>query len=172
MVTIRPIHADDRERFYQLVQGNKERLADYFPITVEKAASLAITTDSIRLYNMLAEKNELYVMVMEKSSGEMTGIIFLKNIDAKTCKCELAYFVDKSYEQQGYTTHAIQQALDKAFNTLNLNKVYCRVAPDNAASNRVVIKNGFELEGVLKQEFRISDGSLVDLNYYGKLRNN
>lgn len=172
MVTIRPIHADDRERFFQLVQDNKERLADYFPITIEKAASLEVTSDSIRLYNILAEKNELYVMVMESNNKEMTGIIFLKNIDVKTGKCELAYFVDKNHENQGYTSTAIQQALDKAFNKLNLNKVYCRIAPDNTASNRVAIKNGFILEGVLKQEFRISDGSLVDLNYYGKLRNN
>lgn len=67
---------------------------------------------------------------------------------------------------------AIQQAIDNAFSNLNLNKVYCRVATDNTASNKVAIKNGFQLEGVLKQEFRIHDGSLIDLNYYGRLKHN
>ncbi len=61
-------------------------------------------------------------------------------------------------------------AINIAFNEVGLNKVYCRVAPNNIASNRVAQKNGFELEGVLKQEFRIQDGSLIDLNYYGLLK--
>lgn len=172
MITIRPIITEDREQFYQLVQNNKERLMDYFPITIEKAISAEVAGESIKMYNLLALKNELHVFVVENNEKEIIGIIFLKNIDAKTSKCEIAYFIDKNHENKGYTTMAIQQAVDNAFSNLNLNKVYCRVATDNTASNKVAIKNGFQLEGVLKQEFRIHDGSLIDLNYYGRLKHN
>lgn len=172
MVTIRQIRAEDKESFHNLVRENTARLVDYFPITVENAASLEIAGDTIRMYNMLAEKNELLVLVVQKNSDEkVVGMVFLKNIDHKTGKCELAYFVDKHEEGKGFTSYAIKQSVDIAFNTLNLNKVYCRVAPDNEPSKRVVQKNGFELEGVLKQEFKLQDGSLIDLHYYGLLKN-
>lgn len=172
MVTIRPIQTGDKEGFYLLVNENKARLADYFPITVEKAASPEIAADSILLYNLLAAKNELHVLMMEREADKkLIGMVFLKNIDAKTGKCEVAYFIDKGEEGKGITGTAVKQSVDMAFNKLNLNKVYCRVAPDNIPSNRIAQKNGFELEGVLKKEFRMHDGSLIDLNYYGLLKN-
>lgn len=172
MITIRPISMEDREHFHQLVQNNKERLVDYFPITIEKAATPEIAADSIKMYSILAGKKELFVMTINNEHNNMIGLIFLKNIDAKTSKCEIAYFIDKNEEGKGHTSLAVKQALQTAFNDLGLNKVYCRVDPENAASNKVVIKNGFELEGVLKQEFRIDNGNLIDLNYYGRFRDN
>jgi RimJ/RimL family protein N-acetyltransferase len=172
MVTIRPIKAGDREGFYHLVKENTARLADYFPITVEKAASLETAAECIKMYNFLADKNELHVMMIERDTDKkIVGMVFIKNIDQKTSKCELAYFVDKDEEGKGISSSAVKESIGIAFNQLNLNKVFCRVAPDNLPSNRVAQKNGFELEGVLKQEFRIQNGSLVDLNYYGLLKN-
>ncbi|HLO71144.1 MAG TPA: GNAT family protein [Flavipsychrobacter sp.] len=171
MITIRPISMEDREHFHQLVQSNKERLLDFFPITIEKAATPEVAEESIQMYSLLASKKELYVMTINNQEN-LIGLIFLKNIDTKTSKCEIAYFIDKNEEGKGITSMAVQQALDKAFNELGLNKVYCRVSPDNTASNKVAIKNGFELEGVLKKEFRIDNGNLIDLNYYGRFRDN
>ncbi len=173
MITIRPIKAEDRESFYHLSQKNKERLIDYFPITLEKTETPEVTADSIKMYNLLSTKNELHVLVIENDdTKEMLGIVFLKNIDLRVKKCELAYFIDKDEERKGLTTRAVLHALDMAFNQLQLNKVYCRAAIDNVGSNRVAEKTGFELEGVLKQEFCMHDGSLVDLNYYGIFRKN
>src|SRR5690606_23191518 len=138
---------------------------------LEKTGTLENTNETIKMFVDLAAKNELYVFVIEKDEL-VIGVLFLKNLDKRVNKCEVAYFIDKDEENKGHISHAIQQATDYAFKDLGMNKVYCRVALDNAPSNKVAVKNGFKLEGVLKQEFKVSDGSLVDLNYYGLLNGN
>ncbi len=70
MVTIRPIRAEDREGFYHLVKENNTRLVDYFPITIEKASSPEIAAEAIEMYNLLASKNELHVLVIEKDTDK------------------------------------------------------------------------------------------------------
>lgn len=171
MINIRPIRQGDDVAFCSLANNNKDRLLDYFPITLEKTESTDNARAAIAMYSVLAERNELHVLFIENAADQqLLGMVFLKNIDLKVGKCELAYFIDKSEEGKGHTSAAVKLALDKAFHELGLNKVYCRVDPQNAASNKVATKNKFKLEGVLKQEFRINDGSLIDLNYYGLLR--
>lgn len=172
-IRIRPVRESDSNAFHLLAIKNKDRLADFFPITLEKAETPEKSLASIRMYNTLAAQNELHVLAIEQGEDEpaIIGLVFLKNIDKKTSKCEIAYFIDKEYEGRGLTSQAVKQAVNMAFDELQLNKVYCRVGTDNAASNKVAVKSGFELEGVLKQEYRIDNGTLIDLNYYGLLRN-
>lgn len=172
MISIRPIRESDQHAFYELANNNKERLADFFPITLEKAETLEKTLEAIKFYTSLAAVNELHVLVFEHADDSRPiGVVFLKNLDHRTRKCELAYFIDKGHTNKGYTSAAVQKALDYAYDTLSINKVYCRVATDNEASNRLALRSGFQLEGVLRQEYRISNGNLIDLNYYGRFKN-
>lgn len=172
VVNIRPIELGDKEAFYNLVNENTDRLTNYFPITIEKAATPEIAETSIKMYEILAGKNELHVFIMERDTDKkILGMVFLKNIDHRVHKCELAYFIDKEEEGKGITSNAVKESIAIAFDKLNLNKVFLRVDPNNIPSNRIAQKNGFQLEGVLKNEFRVHDGSFIDLNYYGLLRN-
>jgi ribosomal-protein-serine acetyltransferase len=173
MINIKAVTEDDRDSLHILVRNNIQRLLDFFPITIEKTETPEKTLSAIQLYKNLASQNELHVMaIRHNDTKRFIGVVFLKNIDKKVSKCEIAYFIDKGEEGKNYTSMAVLQAIKIAFNQLHLNKIYCRVAPDNAASNRVAIKSGFKLEGVLKQEYCIYDGSLVDINYYGLLKEN
>jgi len=33
----------------------------------------------------------------------------------------------------------------------------------------VALKNGFELEGIIRNDYRTTDNKVVDLNYYGRV---
>jgi RimJ/RimL family protein N-acetyltransferase len=33
----------------------------------------------------------------------------------------------------------------------------------------VILKNGFELEGTIRNDYRTTKGEIVDLNYYGRV---
>lgn len=171
MISIRPIRESDQHSFYELANNNKDRLEDFFPITLEKAQTIEKSLEAIKFYKALAAVNELHVFVFEHvNDSKPIGMVFIKNIDPRTNKCELAYFIDKGHTNKGYTSLAVQQAIDIAFNKLNLNKVYCRIATDNEASNKLALRSGFQLEGVLRKEYRINNGDLIDLNYYGRLK--
>lgn len=56
-----------------------------------------------------------------------------------------------------------------AFDCLGLRKLHARVADANIGSARVLEKNGFELEGRLKDYYKI-EGSYYDLMLFGKLQ--
>ena len=170
MITIKPITEEHQFAFYDLSKRNTERLADFFPITIEKTDSLEKTLKSIKLYQLLAQQNDLHVFIIEdEQEKQAVGLVILKNIDKKVNKCEIVYFIDRYKEGNGYTSEAVKQAIKKAFGSLGMKKIYCRIAIGDIAANKVALKNGFELEGVLKKEFRISNGDIIDLNYYGLL---
>jgi len=51
-----------------------------------------------------------------------------------------------------------------------LKKIYTRTGIDNIGSKGFAIKNKFNQEGFLRNEFRLDNGKLIDLVYFGKLK--
>ncbi len=60
--------------------------------------------------------------------------------------------------------------MDLAFTTMGMERVYARVDPENMGSRRVLENCGFLEEGVLRHDFRLPDGRLIDLVIYGRTR--
>ena len=56
------------------------------------------------------------------------------------------------------------------FEELKLERVYARIALANLASQKVVLKNGFQLEGRMRNDFRTADGNLIDVEIYAILK--
>lgn len=169
MINIRIIREEDAQHMHLLVQRNAKRLKDYFPVTIEKTLTREKALQTIKMYKMLEEQKQLVVFMVEQKS-ELVAVVFLKNFDKKVNKCEVSYFTDKESEGQGIATQAVKEIAAKAFNDYNISKLFCRIDTNNTASNKVARKVGFQLEGILKQEFQIADGSVVDINYYGMLK--
>ena len=76
----------------------------------------------------------------------------------------------KNFEGKGIVSRGIEALTNYCFEEMKLKKLFLRVDPDNIGSRRIAEKNGFELEGRLKREFRIETGELVDVLYFGKLK--
>lgn len=51
----------------------------------------------------------------------------------------------------GYTSDAIKSIVDYGFNELGLTRIGAVVFIENDASNQLLLKNGFEKEGILKK---------------------
>jgi RimJ/RimL family protein N-acetyltransferase len=91
-----------------------------------------------------------------------------------TCKpelgrAELGYWLGKPYWGRGVATAAAGLAIDYAFDKLNLRKVFGFCFGVNAASRRVMEKNGMQPEGCLRQHFE-RFGQVHDLLCFGLLR--
>ncbi len=67
-------------------------------------------------------------------------------------------------------TEAFDQIIDFCFVELKLGKIFVRTGIENGSSHRLVEKKGFALEGVLRNDFRIETNELVDVAYYGLIR--
>lgn len=83
---------------------------------------------------------------------------------------ELGYWLGRPYWGQGLIPETARAVLDYAFSKLQLELVSCSHFLDNNQSRRVIEKLGFQYEGVLRQGFRIYDGSILDLVVYSLTR--
>jgi len=63
---------------------------------------------------------------------------------------ELGYWIGKDFWDLGITTEAVKQFSESLFCTNKLSRLFVSVVAQNKASIRVLEKNGFSLEGVLK----------------------
>jgi RimJ/RimL family protein N-acetyltransferase len=69
----------------------------------------------------------------------VAGLMQVKSQD----RAEIGYWIGKPYWGKGYASFAVQQLLAFAFNQLQLSLVYAHVLDYNAASKKVLEKNGF-----------------------------
>jgi len=113
----------------------------------------------------------VYCFIIEDvKEGKLAGAIFLKNFDFTIPKCELGYFIDKEYEGKGVTSKATTKIVRYCFDNLKLNKIFLRAAATNFPSKKVAEKNGFITEGILRKDFKTEAGELIDVVYYGLLK--
>jgi len=132
------------------------------------------TLDETRSYieEMLrreAAGTHLYASIVLKKTGEHIGTAMIFNFDKEANHAEVGYVFHSSSWGKGYGTEAVSLMCDFAFGTLNLHKLNARVVDANIGSARVLEKNGFQLEGRLRDHFFI-DGSYYDSLIFGRLR--
>jgi RimJ/RimL family protein N-acetyltransferase len=168
---IRPINIADAENYFSFINSNRDRITKYFPKTASASVNKQSTIKHIAERIDLMTKNEFITLVIvNKSTKKIIGSVFLKNIDWNVQKGELGFFIDKSVEGMGVMSRCLAVIIDYFFHTINLNKLFMRIAEDNISSRRVAEKNNFLIEGTLRNDFKTFEGVLIDVVYYGRLR--
>lgn len=81
---------------------------------------------------------------------------------------EVGYWIGHEYRNRGIASKALEILLGVAFDAMHLQRVYAIVFTGNPASERVLIKNGFEYEGFLKKG-RFKNGTGIDCKLFAKV---
>jgi ribosomal-protein-alanine N-acetyltransferase len=68
-------------------------------------------------------------------------------------------------------TEAVERLIQYGFNDMQLNSIEAVIAPDNIASQRVVLKNNFVQEAYFK-EYEYYEGRFLDIQIYSLLKRN
>ena len=82
---------------------------------------------------------------------------------------EIGYWIGQDFWGKGIGTKVVAELTRKAFEEFNLQRVYAEVFEKNYASARVLEKNGFKQEAVLKNAI-LKDGKTLNLLIYSKLK--
>jgi len=101
-------------------------------------------------------------------NGRLMGVIGLVH-EKEHGRAELGYWLGKPYWNRGVMSAAVPMALAYAFEVLGVRRVFARCYAVNAASRRVLEKNGFLQEGCQRQHHECM-GAIHDLICYGLLR--
>jgi len=170
-ILLRPVEMEDCADVLNIIEANRKRLITYFPTTSRSVKDIETTKRFIKQRVRQASQKEQFCFVITlKNNHGLIGMVMIKNIDWTIPKGELAYFIDKDFEGMGITSNAVKWVVNHCFEELEMEKLYIKFDPDNAASKKVAIKNGFEKEGLLKREFRTGLGLLTDVERYGLLK--
>ena len=98
----------------------------------------------------------------------MVGVISFNAIEPLNKTGYIGYWLDESRQGQGILSQALQSFIRYYVERKEIRRfvIKCRVV--NEASNRVALKNGFELEGCLKQA-EFLNGRYDDQNIYARI---
>ena len=122
-------------------------------------------------YNKYFEglKPNLHLFTIEYN-GQCVGRVELGNLDHENRHAAFGIVIgDKSLQNKGIGTFAINYLLKYSFNELTLVKLYGEVYDFNVASQKFLTKQGFHLDGILRKHeyFR---GSHRDMYQYSFLK--
>ncbi|WP_026462299.1 GNAT family N-acetyltransferase [Adhaeribacter aquaticus] len=103
------------------------------------------------------------------SNQEFIGAVGLTTISEINNTAEMGYWLGKSYWNKGFASEAIAALIIFGFEEYKLNKIFATHLKRNAASGKVLMKNGFQVEGILRQHIK-HFGKYEDLVHLGLLR--
>lgn len=99
---------------------------------------------------------------------EQLGLVTLYDINYIHGKAEFAIMIDPKQQGNGYAPLATKLAMDYAFKTLNLHKLYLYVDEINEKAIHVYKKCGYETVATLPEEFFVNGAyhNVVIMNVY------
>lgn len=116
------------------------------------------------------QKNDNRADVVFEEKGQLLAMGGLTNINRETNKAELYVFVNPNLQKGGFGTQATKLLCKYGFEDLKLDKIYLETNEDNHAAKKVYEKCGFQLEGILRNEYKNQEGLLKSRLYYGMLK--
>ena len=160
----------ESEVFFNLIDSNRVRLEDFFAGTVSKTKTLKETINYCKIIEQKIKDRAYFpFMITDVKTNTFIGLVDVKNIDWNVPKAELGSFIDSGYEGKGITTKATALVVDYLIEEYHFKKLLCRANSKNLGSISVILKNGFLLEGTIRNDYRTTKGEIVDLNYYGRV---
>ncbi|MBC7642022.1 MAG: GNAT family N-acetyltransferase [Flavobacterium sp.] len=106
-----------------------------------------------------------------KNSSKFVGLLVLFKIYQENFRAEIGYMILPKYNNQGIVTESIREVVNYGFDIINLHSIEAIIDPENNASERVLLKNGFIKEAhILENEF--AEGKFWDTVIYSLLKRN
>lgn len=168
--SIRLLTTQDVDAYFQLVEKNRQRLEDFFTGTVSKTKTIEDTRNFVsEIIQKVKEKTYFPYIIMDNSCNRIIGFLDLKNIDWNIPKSELGCYIDEDYANKGITTKAFRLFCDFCFSEYKFKKLFLRTHHSNFSAKTVAEKCGFEIEGIIRRDYKTTSGEIIDLIYYGRL---
>ena len=163
-VTIRPVTEADTDKIVQW--RNAPSVVSHFiyrtPLTREA---------HLNWFHSRVQTGEVaQFMIVDGETEQEVGSVYLRDIDRQNKKCEYGIFIgEDSCRGKGIGSAAAKLALDYAFGTLGLNRVFLRVFADNVRAIKSYENAGFVYEGTFRDDVIIA-GRAYDMVFMGILR--
>lgn len=140
----------------------------YQPLNELPTAQLRADVASQRIGDLYRGRGEKFQWIVE-INAQPAGWITLVVSNWEHGLAEVGYALSSAFQSRGLMTDALEMLIDDLFHNTLLERVEARCATENVASQRVLEKNGFLREGLLRGYFKLR-GRRIDNYLYGLLR--
>lgn len=170
---LRRAYLTDADDLYRCT-GN-DKITRYEPWSTHQS-----NVDTLQFLGSLNEKYDDHTCsewaIERISDGRVIGMINLHDINDRSLRAELGYWIAEDCWGHGYATEAASAILRYGFSRMRLNRIQAFCHVDNAASMRVLEKVGMRKEGILREyiliHYRMSDVAVYGITFsdYAELK--
>lgn len=143
---LRPWRLDDIDSLVKY--ANNPHIAQYMtdgfthPYTIETGMAFIVFAN---------KDTPIHIFAIEVNGEAIGGIGIHLQADIFRKNAEIGYWLAEEYWGNGIISQAILNATDFAFNTYDITRVFARTFESNKASQRVLEKAGYMIEGSYQQ---------------------
>ena len=147
--------------------ANDERIALFLRDCFPNPYYLSDARQFINFARSECEKGDYYraIVVQGQPAGSISAVC---GRDVFRRSAELGYWLAPQYWNCGIMTEAVRIACEQVFGT-DIIRIFAEPFSDNIASCRVLEKNGFVREGVLRKSV-FKNGAFHDSSIYARIR--
>ncbi len=103
--------------------------------------------------NVIFDQTKLNLSIADIETDELIGMTGLLNIDRVNHHAQLYITIgNKKYRGRHLPDEVIPLVLEYGFTELELKKIYLYTLPNNERGRHVYERNGFKLDGILRQQ--------------------
>ena len=169
-IVLRPPRAQDYAEWRELRAVSRDFLQPWEPTWPTDDLSRAAFRRRLSAYGRDREAGVAYpFFVFRTSDGALTGGITLSNIRRGVAQMgSVGYWCGQPFVRQGQTLAAVRALTLFAFRSLALHRLEAACLPENEASHRLLIRAGFEREGLARAYLKIN-GRWADHLLFGMI---
>lgn len=127
--------------------------------------------DGLDYINLMLSSDEnstfAYAIVVDGKVAGSVGAFRQGNIHFRTA--EIGYYLAEKYWSKGIMSDAVRQLCDYIFSNTDIIRIFAEPFSYNTGSCRVLEHNGFEFEGLLRQN-AYKDGRILDMKMYSLIK--
>lgn len=165
-LTLRSVNEKYADELFALVERNKRWLSK----AMEWPQYVTSAEDSRKNIqgNYILHHRGYAKMFLIFCDEQMVGVFSFNQIEPTNKTAYIGYWLDEAQQGKGIISQAIEAAIEKYSREGVVRRFVIKCSVSNEASNRVAKRNGFTLEGCLRQAEFLS-GKFHDQNIYARI---
>lgn len=164
MIQLRPVRETDLDTLFSGLSDIRNR-GDYFPVTFQSEPGLRKQFQDGGFWG-----NDSGLLLIINEDAAIIGHIEYFRPVAYLDSYELSYLIyDPAERGKGVTSEAVSLLIRYLFESKKVNRLQLIIHPDNSASQRVAVKNGFTDEGTMRGAW-YHRGQYHDVKVFALLR--
>ena len=166
-VILRKIADNDIEGLFEIY--NNKNIFTYIPGDIKKNKDTVLNMIGHFERDFNKRKSIFLGIYLPDAPDQIVGVAELFEYDAKINMITIGYRLNERYWGKGIATQAVKAMVDYLFKFVGMNRIQAFVMPANEKSQRVLEKNNFIKEGILRQAQYWMGIGVVDLILYSLL---